>query len=183
MKKLIFIGLIIGIVLISGCGCTEEAKICPDGSSVGRNSMKFCRFDPCPEINELIIEYGSAFLHVNIKDNKMEYNYNVCEDDSCRIVQSLEGYSNYKGSFTLTDDEINKLLNEFNRYDFFSLEDKYGDETPRYQYSIRLKINEKDKTIVFNQGRPDTEMPRQISDIIQAIEELFFEKFNENVNK
>jgi len=28
--------------------CTMEARICPDGSSVGRNPQKGCAFDPCP---------------------------------------------------------------------------------------------------------------------------------------
>ena len=28
--------------------CTKEAKICPDGSSVGRNAEKNCEFDACP---------------------------------------------------------------------------------------------------------------------------------------
>lgn len=28
--------------------CTMEAKICPDGSSVGRNANNNCEFDPCP---------------------------------------------------------------------------------------------------------------------------------------
>jgi putative hemolysin len=28
--------------------CTEEAKICPDGTAVGRNSENNCEFDPCP---------------------------------------------------------------------------------------------------------------------------------------
>ncbi len=30
-----------------GVACTEEAKICPDGSSVGRQGPK-CEFAPCP---------------------------------------------------------------------------------------------------------------------------------------
>lgn len=29
-------------------GCTLETKICPDGSSVGRNFDNNCRFDLCP---------------------------------------------------------------------------------------------------------------------------------------
>jgi len=28
--------------------CTMEAKLCPDGSAVGRNSGNNCEFDPCP---------------------------------------------------------------------------------------------------------------------------------------
>ncbi len=30
--------------------CTKEAKICPDGSTVGRDPCDDCEFEPCPEI-------------------------------------------------------------------------------------------------------------------------------------
>jgi putative hemolysin len=30
--------------------CTEEAKLCPDGTAVGRNGSNNCEFDPCPSI-------------------------------------------------------------------------------------------------------------------------------------
>jgi len=46
--------VILSVVLISGCiqqnipvACTEEAKICPDGSAVGR-VLPDCEFAPCP---------------------------------------------------------------------------------------------------------------------------------------
>ncbi len=29
--------------------CTMEAKMCPDGSYVGRNAQNNCEFDPCPD--------------------------------------------------------------------------------------------------------------------------------------
>lgn len=49
------IGLIIAsIIFIAGCVqqpvtvfCTAEAKLCPDGTAVGRNPAKNCEFDPC----------------------------------------------------------------------------------------------------------------------------------------
>jgi hypothetical protein len=65
MKKL-FILVVIGIIALSlvigfvvgkrvatgnppvgGVACTMEAKICPDGSAVGRSGPK-CEFAPCP---------------------------------------------------------------------------------------------------------------------------------------
>lgn len=44
------------VVLISGCStkpvaCTEEAKICPDGSAVGRTEPN-CEFAECPKMIE-----------------------------------------------------------------------------------------------------------------------------------
>ncbi len=58
MRKDIII-LVIVIVFLIGAyffqkgiqiACTMEAKICPDGSAVGRNASNNCEFDTCPEI-------------------------------------------------------------------------------------------------------------------------------------
>ncbi|MDP3026843.1 MAG: hypothetical protein Q8N63_03980 [Nanoarchaeota archaeon] len=38
--------------------CTMEAKICPDGSAVGRNSSKNCEFDECPNLVNSCINLG-----------------------------------------------------------------------------------------------------------------------------
>jgi hypothetical protein len=54
-KKILFITfLLIFSIALSGCGekqasCTTEAKICPDGTYVGRNVNNNCEFYPCPE--------------------------------------------------------------------------------------------------------------------------------------
>ncbi len=42
--------------------CTKEAKICPDGSAVGRNSSNFCAFDPCSPIDEPLPEDSPNFI-------------------------------------------------------------------------------------------------------------------------
>ena len=53
--RYIFIGLIFVAILFSGCvketpkACTMEAKLCPDGSYVGRTGQN-CEFSPCPGI-------------------------------------------------------------------------------------------------------------------------------------
>jgi hypothetical protein len=55
MQKIVLCLFVIIIFLaLFGCdqvqpvACTAEAKICPDGSSVGRNADLGCEFDPCP---------------------------------------------------------------------------------------------------------------------------------------
>jgi len=56
MKKIIIALFVFGVILLVGCeqeqsempvACTMEAKICPDGSAVGRGGPD-CEFDPCP---------------------------------------------------------------------------------------------------------------------------------------
>ncbi|MBW2981135.1 hypothetical protein KY360_06995 [Candidatus Woesearchaeota archaeon] len=48
MKRII---ILLCLILISGCvqrvACTEDAKICPDGSAVGRIPPD-CEFEACP---------------------------------------------------------------------------------------------------------------------------------------
>lgn len=56
MKKLFFGFLLClaALVVLGGCvqqkACTQEAKLCPGGTSVGRNSDKNCEFDDCPPL-------------------------------------------------------------------------------------------------------------------------------------
>lgn len=66
MKKKIIIGIIVAVAVIiliiigfgiyfTKGGCTKDAKLCPDGSGVGRIGWK-CEFAPCPKINSLLSE-------------------------------------------------------------------------------------------------------------------------------
>ncbi len=56
MRKIIFFILLFAAIILSGCAvsnpiaCTEEAKICPDGTSVGRVPPD-CDFEECPPSN------------------------------------------------------------------------------------------------------------------------------------
>ncbi|MFA6017035.1 MAG: hypothetical protein WC744_03035 [Patescibacteria group bacterium] len=65
MKKNLIILIIVAVLatimyIVSGytkapptIACTQEALICPDGSSVGRVGPK-CEFAPCPKINKVV---------------------------------------------------------------------------------------------------------------------------------
>ncbi len=48
-------------------GCTQEAKICPDGSSVGRTGPA-CAFAECPEV-PIVVESATAGLNQKIFNN------------------------------------------------------------------------------------------------------------------
>lgn len=59
-EVLLLIAALIGAIFLTGCAstpapggknpilCTEDAKLCPDGSSVGRDADNNCEFKPCP---------------------------------------------------------------------------------------------------------------------------------------
>lgn len=60
MREILTILFLISLLFVFGCDtaqvCTLEAKICPDGSSVGRNPDNNCEFDPCPAV-DIMEEY------------------------------------------------------------------------------------------------------------------------------
>jgi hypothetical protein len=47
--------------------CTQEAKVCPDGTAVGRSGPK-CEFAACPELQKQLTVYESEFLQVTLQD-------------------------------------------------------------------------------------------------------------------
>lgn len=69
MRKKIIVALLVIVVIVgawyllprdsSPVACTEEAKVCKDGSTVGR-SGKQCQFDPCPEDYVSLFYYNPA---------------------------------------------------------------------------------------------------------------------------
>jgi len=70
-KNIIWISIAAGVIIVAVVGliiykfnftnnninlaCTEEAKLCPDGSAVARTGPH-CEFAPCPPINSLLSE-------------------------------------------------------------------------------------------------------------------------------
>ena len=57
MKLYLFLGVlvILGLMIVGCAGpkaCTEDARVCPDGTSVARNPDLNCEFNPCPEVEE-----------------------------------------------------------------------------------------------------------------------------------
>jgi len=67
MKYLIFVLLLVFLVacattsVMPGIACTMEAKLCPDGSAVGRSGPN-CEFAPCPEVNPKVCGSCPQFM-------------------------------------------------------------------------------------------------------------------------
>lgn len=115
MNTLVFAIILVGAFLFSGCvggsppevACTAEAKICPDGTAVGRVGPD-CEFAPCPggEIQE-----DSLFGH---KWNLLEIDGEAIGENPAYIEFSEEeetfngdaGCNNMGGSYTLDGDQV-----------------------------------------------------------------------------
>lgn len=125
MKKLLILTLFFGVFFIVGCSskteapkvqpkdnqssvvCTQEAKLCPDGSSVSRTGPN-CEFAPCPKEEPAV----SATKTKTIK--LYYYNPNKDKDESGNIKCSREGLVAVEReipiSITPIQDTINLLL-------------------------------------------------------------------------
>jgi hypothetical protein len=112
MKKIIIFSILIVVMIIFGVysylpqeGCTKEAKICPDGSSVSRNSELSCEFDPCPDFE--IVDLGIGGIADELEgcqgyddavtveeSNSFQFcAYDISNEDlaKLRLIENLEG--------------------------------------------------------------------------------------------
>ncbi len=119
MKTIIGL-LIAGIIFIAGCttgqqnpqACTAEAKLCPDGTAVGRNPSNNCEFDPCPVNDDFSYLCGERTICPTvgncIKSDPCKDNEIVKKCGSMIICPDGEGYD----KFSIVDEkcfEINYL--------------------------------------------------------------------------
>jgi len=101
MKKIIFFMFLSALIIITACDtqnnpdkpipCTEEAKLCPDGSYVGRVPPS-CEFAECPKENKSAIK---EIVELCETENP-KFNAN----DECRKIISQE-YPNRQCTFKL----------------------------------------------------------------------------------
>lgn len=113
---ILIVGLLVLTLLVAGIGyyfdktegtknvsCTMEAKICPDGSSVGRTGPN-CEFAACPEINTSDWnifkndKYGIEFKYPKIQESK--------GNDSLRIYYTLHGSTIYDFKILSNDQKL-----------------------------------------------------------------------------
>jgi hypothetical protein len=63
IQTLLMLSGLLLIIFLASCTskqteCTTEAKVCPDGTSVGRNPDKNCEFNSCPLVPEEDVKIG-----------------------------------------------------------------------------------------------------------------------------
>ena len=97
----LFITLVLALGIL-GCtqdapsACTTEAKLCPDGSAVGRNSSNGCEFDPCPSYeycNAMTqCEKGDCYKFQDLDKPICWQGANPCERCDSRKCSILESY-------------------------------------------------------------------------------------------
>ena len=107
MRKILLF-LVIVVVYLAGCAksnpaaCTQEAKICPDGSAVGR-VLPNCEFAECPEANfSCNFDEGQSSKYIGkspeecsrirfVCEQSMEYFADEC-GCGCKQKEAAENY-------------------------------------------------------------------------------------------
>ncbi len=111
MKKSIAIASAILIIFMAACAkneqaaCTMDAKICPDGSGVGRIPPD-CEFAPCPESNETKCDY------INDEPKYMSMGMEECSRIRFQCELSREPFFDECGCGCKLRENINQSLRE-----------------------------------------------------------------------
>ncbi|MBT3643042.1 hypothetical protein HN604_01040 [archaeon] len=74
--------------------CTSDAKICPDGSAVGRTGPD-CEFAECPKTNETYCEPEQRNIDACIEIYQPVCGWNNPENIQCITYPCASTYSNY----------------------------------------------------------------------------------------
>jgi len=116
MKEILLITLILSIIFIAGCiepvGCTLEAKICPDGSAVGRVPPD-CEFAPCPtnesNITKDFNDYDrSTFFPSKVNTDFTEQDFLETQNELCSQIYGYFAENNIlEYEFTYLEPETN----------------------------------------------------------------------------
>ena len=109
-RKLIFTAFFILVAgfILSGCSvpkaCTKEAKLCPDGSSVGRTGPN-CEFSPCPVAKLELSQTDLKYLLIEKFNDKIQ----VCGPPVQRVDDQAERLKQFE-EFAKTE-EFKAIIN------------------------------------------------------------------------
>ena len=89
--------------VLTKAGCTEDARVCPDGSAVVRDPNNDCEFPECPEANAAvcttdvqICDDGTAVS----RNPDNECQFNECPDISMTELKIISDCEYYEGLWT-----------------------------------------------------------------------------------
>ncbi len=91
-------------------GCTLEAKICPDGSSVSRTGPN-CEYAPCPQITTPPTPDPTANWK-SYTNNKYGYTFQYAPDENLKLFGCSMKNPGEKGEETVAFDKINSAFPE-----------------------------------------------------------------------
>lgn len=169
----------------SGVACTQEAKTCPDGSSVGRSGPN-CEFALCPQItstpiptpNLSIVANQSATTNLKTYINmKYKYTFQYFPDPKLKLFGCSMRVSGEKGEETVVFDEINSTFPEcaFGGYALpitISVENNPSQCTARLGYTSSQSEIKVADVITTKCTQKFTEFPNQNSEYIKGPDDI-----------
>jgi hypothetical protein len=95
--KYLYLSLILLILILSGCSkndnalmCTQEAKICSDGTAVGRNGSNNCEFNACPADKIYIGESPEKCMVIKFACTENRQAFFDDKGCGCEVIKTTE---------------------------------------------------------------------------------------------
>ena len=104
--------------------CTTEAKLCPDGSGVGRNPKRNCEFNPCPgekdtwkaeklekkeaRLQDKLDLFKERLDKAKVRKTELTDSAKELKDERCKAQKTLEG--NCGKAFEKIKEHLTKTL-------------------------------------------------------------------------
>ena len=169
----------LGFTKMSPIACTLEAKICSDGSAVGRTAP-FCEFSACPVDNEnlLIVKTNVPGFVINPITITTTINSNgsfTLNKTQSTWNQATETYDTNESSTngTLTTEQLDSLRSAINSLNFFLITEEDARACIADNSSINIEVTLGNKHNIVNGlnqecDRNATVSAREISDLIES---------------
>ena len=127
MKALLVVLATLGIcTLAQAKPCTEEAKVCPDGSTVVRDGNNDCKFAECPTNNKDLLVCGDIHLKIKPQGTRMAKHMFLGQDiNNATVWVESEGKS-YQLKKDMHSEGANFLVKNFNGKDLKIAETERG---------------------------------------------------------
>ncbi len=183
MKRVLFIILILGLFLINGCvklpqACKADLRICPDGTSVGRDpSSKNCEeFYPCPKINQnnFNIYYSFGVGEKNVLDTKNNIYIKdmVCNTPKQYVIKLNTIERNQVYNAAIIGNGLLNLKSDFTKN--CNLLGICQDLNPLETSTLKIEFDGKTKIIkwaanYYNNNDPDLKKLMNVEDIIKTL--------------
>ena len=129
--------------------CTKDLRICPDGSSVGRDGMNDCNFPPCYFDKEMYKKMMESWASKQINHYKFDFKWSCyCTEEATKNVTLYVRYEKiYKIIETETEKEISLDDNEQNKlpFKYHSMKGLYNwisEELKKNPFSLQITYEE-----------------------------------------
>ncbi|GEM_PF-3208453 len=189
-KQILFVLGVLLIIVASGCtnvnspiACTADAKICPEGISVGRDPNNNCEFFPCrePQIIPTDFKVTPQIIPTDFKVTlEREGCFGTCP--IYKITVNSIGIVEYDGerfvkvtgiqTARITQAKVKELFDMVNAINYFSLNDTYTENATFDAGSATSTVTLNGNTKSVRHAFEDSSAPASLTEFEEKMDEV-----------